>query len=137
MGSGRRWLVSVVRESPSFPKRNADKQRFVVRHEPIPNRSLPFLVSDAGTLGEAEALQQPAEQHAHLQQRQVLARANRRAVREGHEGGRVVFSRRRALAEPSFWQERVGRVEVTSVPMDAIGVQNELRLFGDDPAHGQ
>jgi hypothetical protein len=137
MGSGRRWLVSVVRESPSFPKRNADKQRFVVHHEPILNHSLPFLVSDAGSLGEAEALQQPAEQHAHLQQSQVLSRADRRAVREGNEGGRVVFSRGRALAEPSFRQERVGRVEVTRVPMNAVGVKSKLCLFRNDPEHGK
>ncbi len=109
----------------------------MVRHEPILNCSLPFLIGDPGSLGEAEALEQPAEQHAHLQQRQVLSRTDRRAVREGHEGGRVVFSRGRALAEPSFRQERVGRVEVTGVPMNAVGVKSELCLFRNDPEHGK
>ncbi len=106
-----------------------------MHHEPILDLSLPFLVSDAGSPGEAEAPQHPAEHHAHLHQRQVLTGADRRAVREGYESGRVVLSRRRALAEPSFRQERLGRVEVTPVPMNTVGVKGDLRLLRDDAAH--
>lgn len=73
-----------------------------MHHKPILNPLLPFRVIDSAGLGEAEAPQQPAEDHAHLHQRQVLAGTDRRTVREGHESGRVVFSSGCAIDEPSF-----------------------------------
>jgi len=119
----------------SFPERNADYQRFLVHNEPILNFLLPFLVINSGSLPEPEPPQHPAKQYSHLHQRQVLAHAVRRAVREGYESGRVVFSRGCALAEPSFRQECFWRIEVTRVPMDAVDMKGELRLLRDYPAH--
>jgi len=132
--SGRRQLVC-ERANRSFPERNADHQRFLVHHKPILNLRFPFLVVNSGSLREPEAPQHPAKQHSHFHYRQVLSRADRRSVRERYESGRVVLSRGCALAEPSFGQEYLRRVEVTGVPMDAVGMKEELRLLRDYPAH--
>jgi len=104
-----------------------------MHHEPILALSFPFLVGDIGSLREAEAPQQPAEHHPHLHKRQVLTSAARRAVREREKRSRVVRSCGCALAEPSLRQECVGRVEVSPVPLDAVGVKGELRRLGNDP----
>ena len=124
----------------SFPERNADYQRFLVHDPPILNLPLPFLVVNPGSLREPEPPQHPAEQHPHLHQCQILARADRRTVRERYECGCVVFSRRCALAEPPFGQKCLWCLEVTRVPVDTIGIEEELRLLRDDPArceHGR
>jgi len=133
MGARRRLVCKCANRS--FPERNADHQRFLVHHIPILNLSLPCRIVDPRSLREPEAPQQGAEQHPHLHQRQVFTDAHCRTVREGHESGRAVFSRWRALVQPSLRQERPGRMEVTGVPMDAVGVKEELRLLRDHPAH--
>ena len=106
-----------------------------MRYKPILNLPLPFLVVNSGSLRETESSQYPAKNHPHLHQRQVFTHTTRRPVRERYESGRVVFSRGCALAEPPFGQERLRRVEVTGVPMDAVGMEEKLRLLRDHSAH--
>ena len=108
----------------------------MAHHKPVLDLSLPFLIVEPGSLREPEPPQHPAEQHPHLHQRQVLPGTDRRTVRKRNESSRVVFSRGRALAEPSLWQERVRVVEVTRIAMDAVCVKEELRLLRDHPTHG-
>jgi hypothetical protein len=117
----------------SFPNRDVDRQRVNMHHKPILALSFPFLVGDTGSLREAEAPQQPAEHHPHLHKRQVLTGTARRAVRERDKCSRVVLSCGRALAEPSFRQECVRRVEVSPVPLDAVCVKEELCRLRNDP----
>ena len=105
-----------------------------MHNEPILNLSLPLPVVNPGSLREPEPPQHQAEQHPHLHQRQILARTNRRAVREGYEGRGVVYSHGCALAEPAFGQECLWRAKVARVPMDTIGMKEELRLLRDHPA---
>ena len=78
--------------------------------------------------------QNPAEHHSHLHQCQILTYTDRRAVRKGEKRGRIVFSRRCALAEPPFWYERIRSVEVTSVSMYAVRVKDDLCPLGNDSA---
>ena len=47
-----------------------------------------------------------------------------------------MFSCRRALAEPPFRQECLGRVEVTRVPMYAVRMKGKLRPFRYDSVNG-
>jgi hypothetical protein len=128
-------------QSPqSFPERNADYERFEVHYELILNLSLPRLVINVGNLREPEAPQHPAERHAHLHQRQVLADATCRAIREGYERGHVVFSCWHIgvalAAAPSLRQECFGIVKVPWVTMDAERVKADLCLLWHDPARG-
>ena len=46
-----------------------------------------------------------------------------------------MLSRGCALAEPSFGKECLRRVEVTGVTMDAVCMNEELRLLRDHPVH--
>jgi len=112
LGSNQRKKKNLFRthakSSLSFPDGNVDRQWVDLHHEPVLNLSLPLLVSEAGHPGKTETPQHPAEHNAHLQLRQVLARADCRAVREREESRHVVFSccgRRRcvlAFAKPSL-----------------------------------
>ncbi len=106
-------------------------------HVPILNPFVPTPISNPRGLGEAETPQHPAKQHAHLHQRQVLPHTDRRSVAKREERRRVVFSRRRTVAKPSFWQVRIGRVEVSRVAVNAISMEGELGLFWNDPADAQ
>ena len=108
----------------------------MVYHPPILNLSLPFLVIKTGRPREAEVPQNPAEHHPHLHQRQILTGAYSPPVRKWKERRRIVFSRRRSLAEPPFRQERLRRVEVACVPMYAVRVERKLRPLRYDSAIG-
>lgn len=121
----------------SLPERNADHQRFLVYQIPIPNLFLPFRIVNPRRFREPEVPQQGAEKHPHLHQRQVFTDAHCWTVREGYECGHVVFSHWRALFQPSLREERLGGMEVTGVPVNAVGVKAELRLLRDHPAHGR
>ena len=105
-----------------------------MHHKPILNLLFPFLIHNTRHSGEAEVPQNPAEHHPHLHPRQILPGTDRRAVRKGNECGRVVFPWRRALAEPSFGKERIWRVEVARVSMDAVRMKGELRPLRNDSA---
>src|ERR1700677_2851985 len=118
----------------SFPKRDTDQQGNLVHNKPVQDPSFPLLEIHPRCIGEPESPKYPAEQHSHLHQRQILPRTNRRSVREGEERSRVVLSRGRTSAEPSFWKECIWRVEVPRVTVNAVCVKNELRLFRNDPA---
>ena len=95
-----KWQLVCMCADHSIPERNTDHQRFVVYHKPILDLSLPFLVVYPGSLRELEPPQQPAEQHPHLHQRQVLPCADRGTIRERDKSSCVVFAPVRALAEP-------------------------------------
>ena len=127
-------LLKICEREHSFPRRYSDQQWIVVNHVPILNPSFPALVCKPRGLREAEALQHPAEHHAHLHQRQALPNTDRRSVREREERSRVVLSRRLTFAKPSFWQERIGPVEVSRVAVNAIRVEGELGLLRNEPA---
>jgi hypothetical protein len=107
-----------------------------MHHKPILNLLFPLFIHDSSRSRETELPQYPAEHHAHLHQRQILTGTHRRAVRKGEKRARVVFSCRRALAEPSFGEERIGRVEVSRVSMYAVCMKGELCPLGDDSAIG-
>jgi hypothetical protein len=106
-----------------------------VYHVPILNFSVPALIRNPSSLGEAKTAQGPAEHHAHLHQRQVLPRTNRPSVPEREERRRVVFSCRCTIAKPSFRYERLGRVEVSRVAVNAVGMEGQLSLFWNEPAN--
>ena len=99
----------------------------MVHHKPILNLSLPFLIIKTRRPREAQVPQNPAERHPHLHQRQILTGAYSRPVGEWKERRWIVFSCRRALAEPPFGQECLGRVKVACVSMYAVYMKQNLR----------
>ena len=99
----------------------------MVHHPPILNLSLPFLVIKIGRPREAQVPQDPADRHPHLHQRQILTGAYSRPVRKWKERRRIVLPRRRALAEPPFRQECLGRVKVACIQMYAVRMERKLR----------
>ena len=129
-GGGQRQVCEC-----SPPKRDIDQQGFLVHNKPVQDPSFPLVMSHPRCLGEPESPKHPAENHTHLHHCQILSRTNRRSVREREERRRVVLSSRRTGAEPSFGKERLWRVEISRVTVNAICVKKELRLFRNDPAH--
>ena len=120
----------------SLPKRDTDQQGSLVHHKKaVLDLSFPLLVTHPGCLGEPELPEHPAEQHTHLHQRQVLTRTDCRPVREREERSRVVLPHRRTRAEPTFGQERLRRVEVSRVTVNAVHVKGELRLLRNEAAN--
>ena len=105
-----------------------------MHHKPILNLSLPLLITEPRRLGKPESPKNPAEHHAHLHHRKMLPCAVRGSIREREERSWIVLPRRCTRAEPSFWQERVGCVEVSRVTLNAVDVNGDLCLLGDNPA---
>jgi hypothetical protein len=107
----------------------------VHQKSPIQNPSFPPLEAHSRCFRELESPKYPAKKHTHLHERQVLPCAVCWSVREREERSRVVLSSGRTGAEPSFWQERIWRMEVSGVPMNAVRVKRELRFLRNDPAY--
>jgi hypothetical protein len=141
------WLVDThPRRSPSrapcakiqlcsLPKRDTEQQGSLVHHKhPVQDPSFPLLKIHSGRPREPESPKYPAKKHTHLHQRQVLPCAVCWPVREREERGGVVLSSWRTSAEPSFGKERIWRVEVSGVPLNAVRVKGDVRLFWNNPA---